>query len=187
MINLSFEKGEELIQENAAMVAYKLHSTQPGLETILGIYPIRRHLMQYLDTRDILKLYRTSWAIRLDIKANEWNVNHRLARFFKDPTAFRSHLGRANALISGSFALQFFERVTWPESDLDIMIRDGDGLEEMDRYLTESEGYTMVLGPSSTSDIGVESEIIEDQGHQADDSDDDNDEDYSGRDVIKVV
>lgn len=67
-----------------------------------------------------------------------------------------------NALISGSFALQFFERVTWPESDLDILVEEGDGLEEMKKYLTGSEGYTKVPQPESTSEIEVE--VGEEQG-----------------------
>ncbi|RYP36499.1 hypothetical protein DL768_010932 [Monosporascus sp. mg162] len=52
-------------------------------------------------------------------------------------------LGRSNALISGSFALQFFERVMWPESDLDIVIQTGAGLEEMKGFLIGTEGYKL--------------------------------------------
>ncbi|RYP32147.1 hypothetical protein DL767_005383 [Monosporascus sp. MG133] len=52
-------------------------------------------------------------------------------------------LGRSNALISGSFALQFFERVVWPDSDLDIMIQEGVGLEEMKGFLIDKERYRL--------------------------------------------
>jgi len=50
-------------------------------------------------------------------------------------------MARTNALISGSFALQFFDRVHWPASDLDINIRqESDTLES---YLCRVEGYTL--------------------------------------------
>lgn len=44
-------------------------------------------------------------------------------------------------LISGSFALQFFDRVCWPASDLDINIRQGLGT--LESYLCRVEGYTL--------------------------------------------
>ena len=116
---------------------------KPSLESLLNIYPIRHRLIQYLRLRDLLGLYRTSWNIRLNLKENDWNINQSLLRFFKNPMAFRSCLGHADALISGSFALQFFERVVWPNSGLDIMVRDGRDLKTLGKYLVESEGYTM--------------------------------------------
>lgn len=130
-------------QKNGGQQCFK-----PCLESLLNIYLVRQCLMQYLDTRDLLRLYRTSWAIRLNLKDNDWNINYRLSRFFKNPMAFRSCLGRSNALISGSFALQFFERVSWPDSDLDIMVKEGDPLEQMGRHLVEAEGYSMVQNPN---------------------------------------
>lgn len=48
-----------------------------------------------------------------------------------------------DALISGSFAIQFFERVNWDESDLDIFVHDerGTGTRGFEQYLCEREGY----------------------------------------------
>lgn len=109
-----------------------------------ALYPIRQGIMSHLDTKDILNLLKTCWTMRHNIKANEWDINDRLSRFLDSPTAFRSQLGRSNALISGSFALQFFERVVWPDSDLDIMVQEGEDLERMAKHLIESEGYKMV-------------------------------------------
>ncbi|KAI1084987.1 hypothetical protein F5B20DRAFT_122961 [Whalleya microplaca] len=117
--------------------------TLPPLQVILKIHPICARLMRFLDTKDILRLRQTSWSIRLDIMANEWNINSKLGRFIKYPTEFRSQLGRFDALISGGFALQFLERVVWPESDLDIMVQDGENLEGLARFLVEVEGYEM--------------------------------------------
>ncbi len=49
-----------------------------------------------------------------------------------------------DALISGTFVLQYFERVLWEESDLDIFIKQGDGADASGRYLVKEEGYVLV-------------------------------------------
>ena len=56
-----------------------------------------------------------------------------------------------NALISGSFAVQFFERVTWNESDLDIFVNFQADATEFEQYLCEREGYRFdrMLGQDS--------------------------------------
>ena len=48
------------------------------------------------------------------------------------------------ALISGSFVLQYFEKVLWEESDLDIFIKQGDGADAFAQYLVKEEGYVLV-------------------------------------------
>lgn len=52
-------------------------------------------------------------------------------------------MGKHDALISGSFAIQFFERVMWKESDLDIFIGQGPGAEALEDYLCKQEGYSL--------------------------------------------
>ncbi|KAI8948802.1 hypothetical protein F4801DRAFT_581089 [Xylaria longipes] len=64
----------------------------------------------------------------------------KLERFFENPRAFRTELGRA---VSGSFALQFFANKYWPESDLDINVRDGKSVDRLGEYLTQTEGYQL--------------------------------------------
>lgn len=49
-----------------------------------------------------------------------YNINKHLTRYFPDPISFRCLQARTGTLISGSSALQFFERLHWDESDLDI-------------------------------------------------------------------
>jgi hypothetical protein len=51
-----------------------------------------------------------------------YNINQHLSRFFPDPIAFRSLQARSATLISGSNALQFFDRTFYPESDLDLYV-----------------------------------------------------------------
>lgn len=62
----------------------------------------------------------------------------------RDPQSFRSQMGRHNALVSGSVALQFFERVVWKESDIDIFIEQGENAEAFGNYLIEQEGYKFI-------------------------------------------
>lgn len=57
----------------------------------------------------------------------------------KDPVEFRSQMSRHGAIISGSFALQFFERTMWPDADLDIWI---EGVDEEDHDELSSLGFT---------------------------------------------
>ncbi|KAK5631805.1 hypothetical protein RRF57_007519 [Xylaria bambusicola] len=116
----------------------------PNLRYMLCQYPIRSCIFRYLDTKSILSLCRTSSAFRGDIYSYLWDINKKLERFFRNPTAFRTALGRADGLIGGSFALQFFANRFWPESDLDINLRDGEGVEILGNYLIEVEGYEMV-------------------------------------------
>ena len=52
-------------------------------------------------------------------------------------------MGELNAIISGSFAVQFFERVTWPSSDLDLYVKEGEEATALRAYLLQSEGYTL--------------------------------------------
>lgn len=65
----------------------------------------------------------------------------------KDPFGFRSKIGQNGAIISGSFALQYFARVMWEEADLDIWVKvpddpaDFDELNSLGFYLQEYEGY----------------------------------------------
>ncbi|KAI1418746.1 hypothetical protein F5Y12DRAFT_721893 [Xylaria sp. FL1777] len=115
----------------------------PALRYLLSQYPIQSRIIPDLDTKSILHLCRVSSGLRADIYSYLWDINKRLGRFFQNPIAFRTELGRADALISGSFALQFFANKFWPESDLDINLRDGEGVERLGRYLVEVEGYEL--------------------------------------------
>lgn len=126
-----------------AEMEYEFHHTvaPPTLGTILSIYPIRRGILDCLGTRNILAFMQTSRAIRQDLRENEWNINKKLERFFKNPIAFRTQLGQADALITGDFVLGFFERIVWPDVGLDLVIRHNDNLAGMQKFLV-SENYT---------------------------------------------
>ncbi|MCJ1469260.1 hypothetical protein MMC07_007893 [Pseudocyphellaria aurata] len=109
-------------------------------------YPIFDRICSFLPIDSIVALTRTcrglSELYRYLIPL-QWNVDRLLSRFVSDPDRFRSQMGRHNALVSGSVALQFFERVLWKEADLDIYVEQGESAEAFAKYLTESEGYKL--------------------------------------------
>ena len=109
-------------------------------------YPVFRRLCSYLGIAEIIALTRTckkfSGLYQLLLKT-QWKVDHGLLRFVKSPARFRSQLGQHGALVSGSFAVQFFERVAWEDSDLDIFVKGGAGAEAFGKYLTETEDYEL--------------------------------------------
>ncbi|KAI1263505.1 hypothetical protein F5Y18DRAFT_438187 [Xylariaceae sp. FL1019] len=117
--------------------------TEDFLMHAVGSYqwaPIYDALHSMLDTKDRLALSATSRAFREALRDTIWCINKRLARFFEQPVDFRTQLGKSNALISGGFALQFLEGVTWKDSDLDIYVEGGQDSEAMEQYLL-SAGY----------------------------------------------
>jgi hypothetical protein len=72
-----------------------------------------------------------------------WNINRRLGRFVRDPCKFRSAIAHHDALVSGSFAIQFFDDVLFNGSDLDAYIQDGEGASAFGHYLRRGEGYAL--------------------------------------------
>ncbi|PIL32290.1 hypothetical protein GSI_05535 [Ganoderma sinense ZZ0214-1] len=73
--------------------------------------------------------------------AEAFSVDKCLARFFPDPLAFRRIQARTSTLISGSFALQLFDRTSYPSSDLDLYLH----LEHrrtVGRWLIDEAGYS---------------------------------------------
>ncbi len=55
-------------------------------------------------------------------------------------------MAEADALISGSFGLQFFDRVVWEDSDLDIYVKgnwEDAGPNSFCEHLVQVEGYTL--------------------------------------------
>lgn len=97
-----------------------------------------------LNAFQLLRLSRTcrlAYTTITHFIKQTWAIDRVLSRFFSDPLAFRQLQARTGTLISGSSALQFFSRTSWPESDLDLYLYDF-GLVDLMRWLVEEEGYT---------------------------------------------
>ena len=125
-------------------------STSTGISEIYKLfdlnskYPIGARISRLLPIADIINLTRTCKAfsgLYRSLLPSQWNVDKRLALFVDDVSLFRSQMAKYDALVTGSFALQLFDRVYWPASDVDVNIRDGaDAFEE---YLCNAEGYKL--------------------------------------------
>ena len=110
-------------------------------------YPFFIKLCDHLSIAEIVALTRTCkkyadlYQYLLPV---QWNVDRRLRRFVRDPCGFRSQMAKSDALIAGSFIVQFFERTPWKPSDLDIFVEDGgygECANTFQRYLLDKEGY----------------------------------------------
>lgn len=107
-----------------------------------------KNICPYLGIGEIVALTRTckklSNLYQILLK-RQWDVDAGLRRFVDDPLQLRSQLRKHSAIISGSFALQFFERVVWEDSDLDIYARADLAAIGLAEYLCEAEGYSLQL------------------------------------------
>lgn len=102
------------------------------------------NIYQRLDIKDIIAISRTCTALSSFYKNMlpcRWNINRRLSRFVNDSRAFRSAMGEADALISGTFALLFFAQLYWLDSGLDIYVRQGSKADALIRYIGEDRSY----------------------------------------------
>ncbi|KAG9519766.1 hypothetical protein KCV07_g4760, partial [Aureobasidium melanogenum] len=102
------------------------------------------NIYQRLGIKDVIAVSRTCKRLSSfyrNMLPCQWNINQRLARFVDDPKEFRSRLGQADALISGTFALLFFAQLYWLDSGLDIYVQEGSKADALIRYIGEDKSY----------------------------------------------
>jgi len=105
--------------------------------------PIFDNIYDHLGIADIVALTRVSKALSTlytDYVSLHWNVDKHLARFVADPKALRHHMCLNRSLIVGSVPMQFFSRLSWKDSSLDILVENGPEAEAMMAYIA-SQGY----------------------------------------------
>lgn len=69
-------------------------------------------------------------------------------------------MGYCDALVSGSFALQFFENVLWEESGLDVEVERGVNFEAMHEWIVSPVGgYT--LSPVEKERVSLSTPLVE--------------------------
>jgi len=121
---------------------------QPSkLLELFKINPIADALCLYLGTAGLFVLCRVSkelYRFNNDLRKSRWNINVRLRDYVSKPEIFRSQLGKYDALISGGFALNFFELVPWKMSNLDVFVKGGAQTERFIDYIQEHEGYKTI-------------------------------------------
>lgn len=122
---------------------------------ILNIEYITDTILDAVSPVDILYFSltcRLARQIAVRYRSFVFNINRRLRRFFRNPLAFRSLQAQTKTLISGSFALQFFDRSHYVKSDLDLYTHPG-----FSRSVGEwliNEGYGFSAGP--TQDVSFD-------------------------------
>ena len=112
---------------------------------------VLREVFDAVDILSLIKLSKTSKALRrvfLCYAQATWDPARRYRRWFGNVGEFRRLLRKSNAVISGSFALQFFDRSFYADSDMDIFTRIA-GVSTLCDFLI-SEGYQCV-GHSDTA------------------------------------
>ncbi|RPD52704.1 hypothetical protein L226DRAFT_474018, partial [Lentinus tigrinus ALCF2SS1-7] len=104
----------------------------------------------------LLRFQRTCRLARQIVKDYmrvAFDINHRLRPFFADPQAFRSLQARTGTLISGSTALQFFDRTCYRDTGLDLFVHEAHR-REVGRWLLDV-GYHFVPASYQASDFEV--------------------------------
>ncbi|KAI0029336.1 hypothetical protein K488DRAFT_15199, partial [Vararia minispora EC-137] len=100
-------------------------------------------LCSCLSPRDLAALLACSRLINAEVSAycrRAFSINRILQPYFRSPDSFRVLQSTTGTLISGSAALQFFDRTEYPSSDLDLYVEH--------RYVArvvaflQNEGYT---------------------------------------------
>ncbi|KAF6750732.1 hypothetical protein DFP72DRAFT_851533 [Ephemerocybe angulata] len=131
-------------------------SSISSLERFLATSRTSLHLKVFdrLSAADVVRLSKTSTLIRDALKIykeRKWNIDEFLACWFEDGQSFRATMALAGAVISGSQALRFMDRLgPAPRSDLDVVTRVG-GVLALARYI-ESQGYKRVERPAQPGD-----------------------------------
>jgi hypothetical protein len=113
-----------------------------GLESINANHVLSDRVFASLSPASILRYsrtYRSAYRAVSSYCLRTFNINQHVSRFFSQPLDFRSLQARTGLLISGSFALQFFDRTFYPNSDLDLYV-DWRYSREVGHWLI-SDGY----------------------------------------------
>ena len=113
---------------------------------IIHCPPIADNIFVFLSPAALINLSSASHSNRVAIRhfyKRAYNIHRHLSHFFRDPPGFRSLQARTGTLISGSNALQFLERTTYKDSDLDLYTHPG-YTSEIAHWLTNHEHYTFV-------------------------------------------
>jgi hypothetical protein len=124
---------------------------QVNIIDLFACYPVLDRICFYLSIGAIVALSRTCKRLShvyRDLLRTQWNIDMRLSRFVADSSRFRLQLRESEAVISGSFAVQFFDRTTYQDSDLDIFVKRGDQVGALADRLTAVEGYQLQMRDS---------------------------------------
>lgn len=125
-----------------------------AMERLLLELPERTilRMFSFLSPADVVTLAKSSRYLRSIAQfymSHAWDFHTFFSSWFPGRTeCFRDLLDHTGAVVSGSQALQFFDRVQYPDSDLDIFVRAG-GFYPLVTFLA-GEGYASFLPKAPT-------------------------------------
>lgn len=125
-------------------------STASQFYQILDRDSIYDTLFTYLSPASIFRTARTCHVARqasIDYQSRAFDIHRHLRRFFADPVGFRVLQAQTGAVISGSNALQFFDRDIYPDSDLDIFVNVGNAL-DVCTWISQNAGHEYSFEPN---------------------------------------
>jgi hypothetical protein len=134
-------------------------------------YPVYQLLLSMLDSLSIVRLSKTCRGLATLYRGairQEWSVDRLLGRFVSQPLALRSVMRDHGAVISGSFALQFFARQCWKESSLDLVVEKSIHALALGSYLVAREGYKVVPKEEEPSPRYLEGTVSDPPGSKRD-------------------
>lgn len=106
-------------------------------------YPVFTRICELIPVGSILALNQTCKSLSnlyKRIQHTQWNIDRRLGEYFRDPSQVRSLMGECDALISGRFAVEFFERTKFPQRLLEFYV-EASKAERFVTHLVEVENY----------------------------------------------
>lgn len=106
-------------------------------------YPVFSRICELLPVDSIIALSKTCKPLSNlynRIQSTQWNIDRRLQEYFKDPSQVRSLMGEFDALISGRFVVEFFERIKFPQRSLEIYVKGAKAAQFVPR-LIQGDGY----------------------------------------------
>ncbi len=84
---------------------------------------IAQAILSRVSPASLLRLSRTCREVQVIVQKymlEAFDIDRHFSRFFPNPSEFCSLQASTGAIVSGSNALQFFNRSHYPESDLDV-------------------------------------------------------------------
>lgn len=107
-------------------------------------YPIFSTFCDCLSIAEIVSLTRTCKkfsGLYQHLLPLHWDIDKLLRCYVDDSKGFRSQMARCDAVIGGTFALRYFERVNWG-GPLEVLVQQGLGPELFSKYLSDTAGYS---------------------------------------------
>ncbi len=134
----------------------------PTMAQMFARHPVYDSIFCRLSPASFARMSRTCRDVReatLDFATRAYDLNRRLGHYFNNTPSFRELMAKTHLLISGSFALQFFDRTFYPGSDFDLYVHLDDDVIEVGRWL-KTEGYAYMPSGRQASTLDAEFEAL---------------------------